>query len=374
MMMIDSVRGTNDQGSNNGTALQVAIYCKDGQEKHLSFATTMVYMRLQQCLQALAFPGDIAHTFAFQHKLSAVDVPADWMYDPVADYARIGLIPAEGESNMFRVFNNDFSLCSTYPELLIVPGSFTNEELLEVGQFRSRGRIPVVTWQHPKSKAVIARCAQPLVGLNSKRCSADEKLLQVIANCGGAKRSLYILDARSQLASAGNRALGKGTEMMAHYPGMRLAHMSIANIHVLRDSLKKMYALADPSGVANSESHFLSKLEGAGWLNEVRKVLQSSVRMCTLVEKEGLSVLNHCSDGWDRTAQMCALAELLMDPHYRTLAGFGQLVEKHWCSFGHQFRKRCGHADSNAGSDQKSPCLLLWLDCIWQVMAQVQWP
>lgn len=40
------------------------------------------------------------------------------------------------------------------------------------------------------------------------------------------------------------------------------------------------------------------------------------------VSEEGASVLVHCSDGWDRTAQVCSVASLLLDPHYRTLQGF----------------------------------------------------
>lgn len=38
--------------------------------------------------------------------------------------------------------------------------------------------------------------------------------------------------------------------------------------------------------------------------------------------EEGKSVLVHCSDGWDRTAQTCALTSLLIDSYYRTLHGF----------------------------------------------------
>ena len=30
-------------------------------------------------------------------------------------------------------------------------------------------------------------------------------------------------------------------------------------------------------------------------------------------------VLVHCSDGWDRTPQVIALAELMLDPYYRTI-------------------------------------------------------
>ena len=46
------------------------------------------------------------------------------------------------------------------------------------------------------------------------------------------------------------------------------------------------------------------------------------------------SVVCHCSDGWDRTAQVCALAQILVDPHYRTVKGFIALVEKDWLAFG----------------------------------------
>ena len=36
----------------------------------------------------------------------------------------------------------------------------------------------------------------------------------------------------------------------------------------------------------------------------------------------GGSCLVHCSDGWDRTAQLTSLAQIMMDPHYRTQDGF----------------------------------------------------
>jgi hypothetical protein len=54
-------------------------------------------------------------------------------------------------------------------------------------------------------------------------------------------------------------------------------------------------------------------------LGHVHRVLSAAVRMVHLVSQQGLSVLVHCSDGWDRTAQLAGLAMLLMDPYYRTL-------------------------------------------------------
>jgi len=60
------------------------------------------------------------------------------------------------------------------------------------------------------------------------------------------------------------------------------------------------------------------------------------------VIKEKASVLVHCSDGWDRTAQTCSLASLILDPYYRTIHGFqviiylllGILTISHATSFG----------------------------------------
>lgn len=76
------------------------------------------------------------------------------------------------------------------------------------------------------------------------------------------------------------------------------------------------------------------------------------------------------SDGWDRTAQMVAGTELMLDPFYRTLKGFEILIEKEWCSFGHQFRRRFGQDNGNADDEQRSPVFILWLECIYQIMQQ----
>ena len=54
-------------------------------------------------------------------------------------------------------------------------------------------------------------------------------------------------------------------------------------------------------------------------------------------------MLVHCSDGWDRTSQLSSLAQLCLDPYYRTGEGFAVLVEKDWLSYGHRFSDRTGH-------------------------------
>lgn len=48
-------------------------------------------------------------------------------------------------------------------------------------------------------------------------------------------------------------------------------------------------------------------------------MLKAAALVCAAVEREGRPVLVHCSDGWDRTPQIVALAKILLDPYYRTI-------------------------------------------------------
>jgi len=93
----------------------------------------------------------------------------------------------------------------------------------------------------------------------------------------------------------------------------------------------------------DSEAHFFGRLEESLWLQHIRMVLGASCQLAEKLELEGASALVHCSDGWDRTSQLCATAQLLLDPYYRSMEGFAVLVEKDWCSFGHKFQDRCQH-------------------------------
>lgn len=117
--------------------------------------------------------------------------------------------------------------------------------------------------------------------------------------------------------------------------------------------------------------------------------------LCMNAVRAGTHIIVSRSDGWDRTAQLSALAELMLDPYYRTLRGMCELVDKEWVAFGHQFAlryssrwiglracvagfggvilwDRCGtgHDRTNAADKHRAPIFLQFCDAVWQFQRQ----
>lgn len=55
-------------------------------------------------------------------------------------------------------------------------------ELCALAEFRSKKRIPALSWRHPELGVCLCRCSQPRVGINNRRCFEDQKMLEAISN------------------------------------------------------------------------------------------------------------------------------------------------------------------------------------------------
>lgn len=62
-----------------------------------------------------------------------------------------------------------------------------------------------------------------------------------------------------------------------------------------------------------------SALEATRWLHNLSALIRSTLTIVEAIDVKSKSTLVHCSDGWDRTAQLVSLSELLLDPYYRTI-------------------------------------------------------
>jgi hypothetical protein len=212
--------------------------------------------------------------------------------------------------------------------------------------------------------------------------TTTQQLINLYRTCGvledesdrvdAARKGFYILDARSWTAATANKVVrGKGAENKGHYgvnTGMEFC--DIPNIHTMRGAQRSLEKLVEPDQISDSDTNFLSQLEETSWLKHIQSVLKASLRLVEMMDREHCSALIHCSDGWDRTAQIGAAAQIMMDPFYRTLEGLCVLIEKEWCSFGHKFRDRLGHGASGKADKERSPIFLQWVDAVWQIMRQ----
>ncbi|XP_057378844.1 myotubularin-related protein 4-like isoform X3 [Daphnia carinata] len=329
--------------------------------------------------------------------------------------------------------NSDFKLSPSYPTHLLVPTSISDDMLEAVAAFRSARRLPAVVWRHKRNGAVLGRCSQPEVGWLGWRSQEDETLLLSILNscfydsannplrsrhptpnkeinpaneewnsegslsisngssanieCGslkdlsedsscftqGNKKKMLIVDARSYATAVANRARGGGCEFPQYYPQCDIEFMNLANIHAVRKSFLLLRALcqsANSNTATTDQSNWFTQLDSTRWLHHMANLLRASWYTAVNLEEHGRPVLVHCSDGWDRTPQIVSLAQIMIDPFYRTIKGFQILVQREWIEFGHKFADRCGLLGGCEDTNERCPVFLQFLDCVHQLMNQ----
>lgn len=86
--------------------------------------------------------------------------------------------------------NTDYAFSPTYPAVFPVPAAISDITLNYAGRYRSRVRIPALTYLHPVNNCSITRCSQPMVGVRGNRSIQDEKLLAAIFSTTRAERPL----------------------------------------------------------------------------------------------------------------------------------------------------------------------------------------
>ncbi|KAI9921198.1 hypothetical protein PsorP6_001103 [Peronosclerospora sorghi] len=309
---------------------------------------------------------------------SPEDLAGHVLYHLYDDFARMGVVLGD-PSCPYRVttLNATFTLCPTYPRELVVPAGVTDADVTAVASFRSKGRFPICSYVHASNGAALWRCAQPKRGILHAQNASDEHYLVEIAHAassaksGTRNRKIWIADCRPELNARVNNLTGGGTES-GNLPHARVSFLNIGNIHAMRESLEAVRSLgellASSSSTESIDLVWGSRVEETKWLLHVRRVLSGALQVARALETLATTVLVHCSDGWDRTAQLCGLAQVLVDPQYRTRRGFLAVIEKEWVRAGHKFQARVGPGKAEDDDEEQAPVFLQFLDCVWQVL------
>lgn len=101
------------------------------------------------------------------------------------------------EKMQFNGFDYIIIISFTDPRQIYVPSEATTAMLIGSSRFRSKARLPVLTYLH-SNQASICRCSQPLSGF-SARCLEDEQMLEAIRNTNPSSKFMYVVDTRPRV-------------------------------------------------------------------------------------------------------------------------------------------------------------------------------
>ncbi|XP_067934289.1 myotubularin-related protein 13-like [Watersipora subatra] len=432
------------------------------------------------------------------------------------DFVRLNLIGSmknigqrvRSENFFTSNLNSSYKMCHSYPGLLLFPNNISDESIMRFGRSHRQNRFPVITWRHPRTKALLLRASafhsrsvmgklKASQGSTSNRESTGslstsyemEKYLMVLSSLTPAgnsnKRTSSDASGMSTLSTTltpsssyetsrlsparsgtgvlggmfdkrSSRLLNEGTSashnkgMSTHFTmahtssgltfsaksprdrrnsvtsftiggggrtefsnaptrtnatidtryhqaeqelsqaslyifceknqskGMKTEHLSkcefvsvdFRDVTSVKLSYKKLMRACFPAAVSNLPEHSFNKLVAeSGWLVQIQSILQYAGACVDLLDAQGASVILALEDGWDITAQITSIAEMLLDPYYRTFEGFHTLIEKEWLSFGHRFSYRSCQMMKNQ-STAFAPMFLQFLDVVHQIHLQ----
>ena len=326
--MIFNLRNEKTDKSQGFILFQLYSYCFDCLV--LEYRSAELYDRIAQ------FIGDIRKIHSRKQDASYRKQSRKQLSEKFKDT----LTREYASSKKFRVCNINckYQVCPTYAPIFVVPKDVSDATIRHATKYRARGRLPTLSHQYSNG-ASIFRSSQPLVGLPRNRSIQDERLLEAM-RLTAPRRELIVADARSRASAMANAFNGAGSMLTSHYIGCEQVYLSMDNIHSVRASWAKIYHLMSEGVPLRA-----AKME-AGWIGHYERLMEGVKSITGWIKNDHYSVLVHCSDGWDRTAQLVSLVQICLYPEARTIDGLIWLIQKEWLSAGHQFELRHAYHSS----------------------------
>ncbi|KAK6476810.1 myotubularin-related protein 10-like [Huso huso] len=353
------VLGSNQKLKFNPTEL--IIYCKDFRIVRFRFDEAGPESAKKVCLAIAHYsqPADPQLLFGFEYvgkryynpagdKVNGVD-PAGGgdggggvegvqtpLFDRSSDWDRE--IKRTGGSE-WRVcsINESYVISLSLPEYCVVPVSLADQDLKQFSIFFTGQRIPLWCWNHPNGSALVRMST--IKDMVQQR-KLDQRICNAITRSHPQRSDVYKSDLDKSLPTI--------QDVQAAF--VRLKHICVI----------------DP--FEESDEKWLSSMESTHWLEYVRSFLKHSAELVYMLDGKHVSVILQEEEDRDLNCVISSLVQVMLDPHFRSIAGFQSLVQKEWVMAGYRFLDRCNHLKK---SDKvESPLFLLFLDCVWQLLDQ----
>ncbi|XP_055914081.1 myotubularin-related protein 9 [Eupeodes corollae] len=337
----------------------ITLKCKDLRIISLEIKYSKEYFNVASSLEQLSSLHNIELDYPFFYRpMYSILEDGFTMFRPESEFSKL----ITGDEWRISHVNKDFSVCSTYGAILIVPKSITDEQICQSASFRDGGRFPILSYKHDNG-ATLMRSSQPISTQGIKRCRADEAILNVVL---GRSKKGFIVD-----------TWGKGksnTETDQHYSQWKKVNRSIGNVSNPSSILESFTKLVDAcNDTTCSADKWLSRLEGSGWLGMVLNSLNAACVVAQCLDQEGSPVLVHGSKGLDSTLIVTSLVQIILNPDCRTVRGLQALIEREWIQAGHPFfsrHKYSCYTPPQTRLKTSGATFILFLDCIYQLFCQ----
>ncbi|BES97377.1 Myotubularin-like phosphatase domain [Nesidiocoris tenuis] len=365
VLLHDNVDCIEKKSTNNSPGGFITLKCKDLRiiSFHIS-SSDQDFQNVCTTLECLSALDKLHLKYPFFYRPDYSILEDGWTdFSPEHEFSKL----VNRDEWRISYVNSEFSICPTYPKVVVVPKGIDDETIVVASRFREGGRFPVLSYRHEGGAALI-RSSQPLTGPNNRRSREDERLINsVITNSGPG----YIVDTRSSNASQAAKARGGGYEVEMHYPQWKRVNSNIERHQNWLESFSKLMEACNDTSLPMDK--WLSKLESSSWLTHVQDVLTCACTVSQLLDKDKVSVLVHGGAGTDSTLLVTSLTQIILNPDCRTVRGFQAIVEREWLQAGYPFssrhRKSC-YSQSYTRNKQEAPSFLLFLDCVHQIHTQ----
>ncbi|KYN16592.1 PREDICTED: myotubularin-related protein 10-B isoform X1 [Trachymyrmex cornetzi] len=234
--------------------------------------------------------------------------------------------------------NAKFQLCPSLSQYVVVPASVTDSQLTDAARHFQGNRPSVWSWTSSHGAALV-KMSELLPTITERM--QENIMFENVRKSHPQKIPPVVIELNKEI-----------------------------NVKLIAASFTKFISLCTPENIRQfwiQDNNFYSLLENTKWLKYISYCLQKTVEVCDRLNL-GISVILQEGAARDLCCVISSLAQLLLDHHFRTVAGFQSLLQKEWVAGGHPFCDRLGHIVK--ANSEKSPLFLLYLDCVWQLCQQ----